>query len=353
MWCICVPPLTDYRGSVNGPGRMSQVAGAPRWLLVAAIALAVSLGGALGIVRATNSHLDDVPRVVMMSNVLSPPTDGVENYLLVGSDSRASADPTSSDYGAIGSEQENPGMRSDTLILVSRNTATGAVSTMSIPRDLWVRMGDTSRYAKINAAYQQGADVLVRTVQRALNIPVHHYVDVNFGGFKRIVDAIGGVHICVKHASRDNATGFYIGRKACKLQNGAQALAYARSRHFEEKIDGRWREDGTGDVGRGARQRAFISTLAKEAATYLARHPFKSSQVLDAFSSAVSIDENLDLLDLAKKLRPLGDGSSRSFALPVSSSMQNDNFIFTLANDARPVLAFFAGVGPMPDLTAD
>lgn len=322
-------------------------------MLVAAIALVVSLGGALGIVRATNGHLDDVARVVMMSNVLSPPTDGVENYLLVGSDSRASADPTSPDYDAIGSEEENPGMRSDTLIVVSRDIKTGAVSTMSVPRDLWVRIGDTSRYAKINAAYQDGADVLVRTVQRALNIPIHHYVDVNFGGFKRIVDAIGGVRICVNHASRDEATGFYIGRKACKLQNGAQALAYARSRHFEEKIDGKWREDATGDVGRGARQRAFISTLAKEAATYLVHHPFRSSQVLDAFSSAVSVDENLDLLDLAKKLRPLGDGSSRSFALPVSSSMQNDNFIFTLANDARPVLAYFAGVGPAPEVNPD
>lgn len=350
MWCICARHLTDYRGSVDRPGRISQVAGAPRWILVAAVALVVSLGGALGIVRATNGHLDDVPRVVMMSEVLSPPTEGVENYLLVGSDSRASSDPTSPDFGAIGSEQDNPGMRSDTLIVVHRDTKTGEVATMSIPRDLWVRIGDTSRYAKINAAYQDGADVLVRTVQRALNIPIHHFVDVKFGGFKQMVDAIGGVHICVKRASRDNATGFYIGRKACKLQNGAKALAYARSRHFEEKIDGRWREDGLGDVGRGARQRAFIATLAKETATYLVRHPFRSSKVLDAFSSAVSVDENLDLLDMAKKLRPLGDGSSRSYALPVSSGMQNGSFIFTLADDARSVLAYLAGAGPAPDV---
>lgn len=319
-------------------------------MIAVAVALVVSLAGALGIVRATNSHLDDVSRVVMMSNVLSPPTDGVENYLLVGSDSRADVDPSSPDYGAIGSEQENPGMRSDTLIVMSRDTGSGSLSTMSIPRDLWVRMGDSSRYAKINAAYQRGADVLVRTVQRALNIPIHHYVDVNFGGFKRIVDSIGGVRICVNHASRDEATGFYIGRKACKLQNGAQALAYARSRHFEEKIDGRWREDGTGDVGRGARQRAFMATLARDAATFALRHPFKSNQMLDAFAAAVKVDEGLDLLDLAKKMRPLGDGSARSYTLPVSSGMQNDNFIFTLANDARPVLAYFAGVGPAPDV---
>jgi anionic cell wall polymer biosynthesis LytR-Cps2A-Psr (LCP) family protein len=57
------------------------------------------------------------------------------------------------------------------------------------------------------------------------------------------------------------------------MQNGAQALSYARSRHFEEKIDGRWQVDGTGDVGRGDRQRYFMSVLVKQAVRYLAENP--------------------------------------------------------------------------------
>jgi LCP family protein required for cell wall assembly len=239
-------------------------------------------------------------------------------------------------------------MRSDTLILVRYDTKEKKVSMMSIPRDLWVRMSDNDKFAKVNAAYQRGADVLVRTVQRALNVPIHHYIEINFSGFKQIVDAIGGVHVCVAHASRDKATGFHIGRKACKLQSGAEALGYARARHFEEKIDGVWRLEGTGDVGRGTRQRAFMSMLAKDAAIYLAQHPLDAHNVLDAFAAAVSVDERLDLIDLARKLRPIGDGSAVSYALPVSDGWAGSQFVFRLANEAPPLLAYFAGLGPAP-----
>jgi LCP family protein required for cell wall assembly len=279
---------------------------------------------------------------------LSPPSDGVENFLLVGSDSRASADPTDEDFATVGTEEANPGMRSDTLILVRYDTKAKQVSMMSIPRDLWVRMSDNDKFAKVNAAYQRGADVLVRTVQRALNVPIHHYVEINFSGFKQIVDSIGGVHVCVPRASRDKATGFHIGRKACKLQLGVEALSYARARHFEEKIDGVWRLEGTGDVGRGTRQRAFMSMLAKDAAIYLTQHPLDAHNVLKAFAAAVSVDERLDLIDLARKLRPIGEGTAISYALPVSDGWAGSNFVFRLANDAPPLLAYFAGLGPAP-----
>lgn len=313
----------------------------------------MSLAGALGIVNATNTQLDNVNRVAVSPSVLSPATEGVENYLLVGSDSRASAQPDDPDYEVIGSENANPGMRSDTMIVVSYNTKTTAVATMSIPRDLWVRMGDTSRTNKINAAYQKGPDVLIRTVQRALNIPIHHYIDVNFSGFKQIVDSIGGVHICVARASRDTATGFYIGKKACKLQTGEQALRYARSRHFEEKVDGRWRKQGTGDVGRGVRQQQFIATLVKESAKYLIEHPLRTHTVMDSMTSAITVDQNLSLLDLAHKLRPMGDGTSKSYSLPVDSDMDNGTFVFRLNRDSQPVLAYFAGLSPVaPEVPA-
>jgi LCP family protein required for cell wall assembly len=347
MWCISALLLTDYRGDVLNNGQLSRIAGAPRWLFVLSVALVMSMAGALGIVRATNSQLENVNRVVIAKEVLSPASDGVENYLLVGSDSRATAHPDDPDYAVVGSEAASPGMRSDTMIVVSYNTKTSSVATMSIPRDLWVQIGDTSSHNKINAAYHKGADVLIRSVQRALNIPIHHYIDVNFSGFKKIVDAIGGVHICVAHASRDKATGFYIGKKACKLQNGQEALRYARSRHFEEKIDGEWVTDATGDVGRGARQRAFIAALVKDAAKYVIEHPLRAHTVMDAMTSAVSVDQNMSLLDLAHKLRPLGDGTSKSYALPVDSDMNNGTFVFRLNRDSQPVLAYFAGLSPV------
>lgn len=353
MWCISDQHPNDYRGHVLTEGKFSRVAGTPRWMIVVSVAIVLSLAGALGIVRATKAHLSDVARAATADAALSPATDGVENYLLVGSDSRASADPTDEDFATVGTEEANPGMRSDTMILVRYDTKAKTVSMMSIPRDLWVRMGDSEKFAKINAAYQRGSDVLIRSVQRALNVPVHHYIEINFSGFKRIVDAIGGVHICVAHASRDKPTGFFIGRKACKLQSGAQALAYARARHFEEKINGKWRLEGTGDVGRGTRQRAFISMLAKDAAIYIARNPLDTHNVLDAFAAAVTVDSRLDLIDLARKLRPMGDGTALSYTLPVDSGWAGSQFVFRLANDAQPMMAYFAGLGPAPAVVVD
>lgn len=353
MWCISDLPLTDYRGHVLTNGKLSRAASAPRWVILLSIALVMSLAGALGIVRATHAQLDSVPRTVLATPVLSPATEGIENYLLIGSDSRATADPTDADFATVGSEEANPGMRSDTMILLRYDTKDKSVAMMSIPRDLWVRIGDSDRSAKVNAAYQKGPDVMIRTLQRALNVPIHHYLEINFSGFKQIVNAIGGVHICVRYRSRDKDTGFYIGRgNSCKLQNGEQALAYARSRHFEQRINGVWREEGTGDIGRGNRQRAFIAMLAKDVAKYLIRHPLQTHKVLDAFSAAVTVDEGLQLIDLGRKLRPVGDGTAKSYALPVDSGMNNGNFVFRLSNAAPTLLAFFAGTGPMPtDIT--
>ncbi len=348
MWCIFALHLTDYRRHVPPDNVILRQSGAPRWLIAVSVGLVTMLASALGMVRATNGALTDVPRVSIVSSALSPASDGFENYLLVGSDSRANADPTEEDFANIGTEEANPGTRADTLIVIRVDTKTGSVATMSVPRDLRVLLADNGRYAKVNSAYQRGADVLVRTVQGALNIPIHHYVEMDFYGFKDIVDAVGGVRICVDYASRDKATGFFLGKRGCKMQNGQQALAYARSRHFEEKIDGAWKVDGTGDVGRGDRQRYFMSILVKQAIRYLAEHPMKTDDVLSVFSNAVSVDDGLELIDLARKLRPLANGAALSVALPVSSDMISGSFVFTLNNDSKPVLDYFAGLGPLP-----
>lgn len=344
MWCISARSRADYRGSVLADGKLTRLSGAPRWMLVLTTAIVVALAGALGIVRATNQALDGVARVPQVTPVLSPATDGVVNHLIVGSDSRSAADPNDPDFGSVGSEDATPGMRSDTLIVVRHDTKSGNIDLMSVPRDLWVKIGDSERFEKINAAYQRGPDVLVRTVQRALNIPIHHYLEINFGGFKQIVDAIGGVRICVNRASRDKATGFFIGRRACKLVDGTMALAYARSRYFEEKVDGKWKIDGTGDVGRGQRQRAFMTALAKDAARYLAEHPLRAHEVFREMAGAVSVDERLDLVDFARTLRPLADGRAASHELPVNSGWAGDRFVFRLADESQGLLGWFAGV---------
>ena len=170
---------------------------------VALVALAVSLFGAVGVVRAVNANLNTVKREEIATTALSPADAEFENYLFVGSDSRVGADPSDADYGNVGDAGDIGGQRSDTLMVLHYVKRTGTVSLMSIPRDLWVAIGNGENEQRINTAYQEGTDVLVRTVQRALNIPIHHYVEIDFQGFKRIVEAVGGVNVCVEYPSRD------------------------------------------------------------------------------------------------------------------------------------------------------
>jgi hypothetical protein len=75
----------------------------------------------------------------------------------------------------------------------------------------------------------------------------------------------------------------------------------------------------------------------------------ETNRVLTAFASAVSVDDGLDLIDLGRKLRPMGDGTSRSYALPVDSDMSTGSFTFDVnRDDAQPLLMFFAGLATAP-----
>lgn len=330
--------------------RLTRVVNAPRWIIVVCVAVVMSLAGALGVVRAANNQLATVHRSAQVASALMPVTNGVENFLLVGSDTRASADPSDPDYKVVGSTNATPGQRSDSLIVVRYDTKKGTVSTMSIPRDLWTRIAGEKDSNRINSAYEKGADVLVRTIESTLNIPINHYIEVDFSGFKHIVDAINGVTVCVAHPARDKMTGLYIPRKGCSVLKGTMALAYARSRHYEYKSEGAWHTDGTADIGRTIRQRGFISALATSATHYLAQHPMRAHSVIAAFSSALTIDPNLQLLDLGKKLKPMADGKSTSISLPVVNAYIGTKAVVRLAPEAQSVLAYFAGLGPMPSV---
>lgn len=309
--------------------------------------MAFAVAGTVGIIAAVDGAVGSMPRMEGISGVLSEDSDVVENYLFVGSDSRAGTDPSDPDYATIGDESDVGGVRTDTMMIVRRDASDGSLAVLSIPRDLWVRLGDGDRYNRINTARQSGPETLVRTVQRALGVPVHHYVEVDFSGFKSVVDAIGGVRICLEHPARDRRVGLRL-RGGCQTLDGVTALRYARSRHFEEKVDGEWRSDGTSDLGRGARQRAFLAALATSAARNVAADPMSAGGVLGALGPAVSVDEGVDGLDLVLRMRALADATARSYSLPVVSGTAGDAAVVRLGDRSQPYLDYFAGTGPEP-----
>ena len=261
-----------------------------------ALAAVVAVAGAGGVVAATNQKADSVTTEPALENVVVEKVHGWENYLLVGSDTREGADPDDPDYGGIGSADETGGKRSDTIMIMHVDHDAGRASLVSLPRDLWLPI-DGGKSDRINSAFSDGADVLVRTVQDSLGVPINHYVEVDFTGFKNLVDAMGGVQTCFDYSTRDKNTGLSIPGPGCYDLDGVQALAYARSRHFQQFIDGEWTEDPTSDIGRTQRQQQLIADAAKALLDKMAANPFAADAVLDAAVDSVVVDPQTNILD--------------------------------------------------------
>jgi LCP family protein required for cell wall assembly len=309
--------------------------------------LVVAGAGAAGMLAAARSTIDSVARIEGLSPVLDAPSSTVDNYLLIGSDSRAGADPTAPDFGGIGSETDVGGSRSDTIMVLRHDRASGTVSLLSVPRDLWVDIPGRGSN-RINSAYRDGPAAVVQTVQANLGIPVHHYIEIDFSGFKSLVEALGGVEMCFMFPTRDVHTGLNIVEPGCFMLDGVQSLAYARSRHYEEYRDGEWHEDGTADLGRIERQQQFVDTALKAALTGVLSNPFTVGEVVRSSAGSVSIDDELDLVETAAALRPAASSGLQTYSLPVVGTTIDGKSVLLLGNGADALLAFFRGEVPLP-----
>ncbi len=163
--------------------------------------------GAFGVISAANARSDDVQRIEGLELVLTAQDGPAQNYLLIGSDSRENADPDDADFGGIGDTNQVSGRRSDTIMILRQEADGNGASIVSLPRDLWVNIAGRDGANRINSAYSDGTDVLAATITQELGIPINHVVDIDFSGFKDIVDAMGGTQVCFWFATRDKNTG--------------------------------------------------------------------------------------------------------------------------------------------------
>jgi LCP family protein required for cell wall assembly len=310
-----------------------------RGLLV--VALCTTVAGAAGTFAAAHRAVGDVPRVKAVAAVLSQNSAVVDNYLLVGSDSRAAGDPNTG-----GTAGDVTGNRSDTIMVLRIDRNSGHAALLSIPRDLYVTT--SGRTGRINGAYNDGAAALVTAVQEALQLPVHHYVEIDFSGFRTLVDALGGVVVCFDLPARDKNTGLDIPVAGCHLLNGTSALAYARSRHYEELLDGTWNEDPTSDLGRSRRQRDFVNRTLRTALDRVKSDPFQAGSLVHSIGAAIAIDGTLDPIDAASTLRTAVDAGLVTYSLPVVPKKIGGADVLVLGDGADAVLNYFRGTGPEP-----
>jgi len=240
---------------------------------------------------------------VEVGDVLSPEGSGT-NYLIVGSDSREGFDPNAPNAGAVmGDGADGSGQRSDTMLIL-RTSDDGNLMT-SVPRDLWVTRADGSE-GRINAAYRDGPASLIQSIQQGVGIPVHHYVEVDFVTFAGLVDSVGGVVIDFPYPARDTHSGLDVPQAGPVTLDGTQALAYVRSRHYEELIDGNWVGDPTGDLGRVQRQQAFLRAVMGEVGS--TKNPIELMGIASSLADGLRIDDEMstwDALTFARHMRGL------------------------------------------------
>jgi LCP family protein required for cell wall assembly len=248
-----------------------------------------------------------------------------ENFLLVGSDSRAGA--TSSE--GVGTANQVEGARSDTVMVAHIPADRKRVVVVSFPRDLEVDRpaceawdSKTNRYTgkqvavakavKLNTAYEVGGPRCVtKLVQQLSGLRINHFVGIDFQGFKTMVDAVSGVEICVARPIRDDELGVVIPNAGRQTISGDAALSFVRAR----KVQGELKTD----YERIQRQQRFLSALLRRAMSgQVLLDPAKMNRFLNAFASAtfgenISVDQ---LLPLAQSLQGLDPGRVSFLTMP-------------------------------------
>jgi LCP family protein required for cell wall assembly len=228
------------------------------------------------------------------------------NVLLVGSDTRATISPA--EAKEFGSSSLVTGQRSDTIMVLHIDPGPGKASILSIPRDLYVPIAGTTRTDRINSSFEKGPAQLIQTIRQALGIEIDHYMEVDFVGFRGIVDAIGGVNVYFPAPARDRFSGLNVTAAGCVSLSGNMALSYVRSRHYEYFESGRWRSDPTSDFGRIQRQQDFIRRVMRKAISRGVRNPITMNSLINSGVKDLTIDDKLsssDIFRLGKRFRSL------------------------------------------------
>jgi anionic cell wall polymer biosynthesis LytR-Cps2A-Psr (LCP) family protein len=174
-----------------------------------------------------------------------------------------------------------------------------------------------------------------------MGIPVDQYLEINFVSFGRLVDAVGGITIDIPYPAADNQSGLSIVDAGPNRLNGTEALAYVRSRYYTELVDGKWRVDGTADLGRTDRQRAFLTALMREVAGE--RNPLQLVAIPGSLGAGMKRGSTFSYTDAIGLARTLKDASPETVVIPVTPRRTSGGAdVLDLQPDARSVISVLA-----------
>jgi len=292
------------------PARPRPVRRRPSWGRRLGVALLAAVLLLAGFALYVDGTLARVPALPSDSAASSEGT----NWLIVGSDSRANLSAEQRKEYATGDPESE---LTDTIMLL--HTGSGPTTLVSIPRDSIVDIPGKGRH-KINSAYGRGGGaegggpaLLVATVEKATGLRIDHYIEIGFLGIVSVVDAVGGVEMCVPEAIKDPKAALDI-KAGCQTLDEATDLGYVRTR-----------ATASSDFGRVERQRAFISALLDKATSPSTLfNPFRMVPLATGLSSSIAVDRSTHVWHLAQlglAMRGLSDGISTT--VPVRDGVVN------------------------------
>ncbi|MEU4314777.1 LCP family protein [Nocardia sp. NPDC024068] len=302
-----------------------------RWLLVILLVLVfglvyavVKLDGSLTRIDALGGYEDRVGN-----------TAGT-NWLLVGSDSRSGLSDEQAEGLATGGDAGDP--RTDTIILV-HIPPSGRTTLVSLPRDSYVSIPGYGQ-DKLNAAFAfGGAPLLTQTVETATGLRIDHYAEIGFAGFAGVVDALGGIDLCVPQAINDPLAGLDI-PAGCQELNGPQALGFVRTR-----------ATALADIDRMNNQRLFLSALLEKATSPgTLANPFALWPMATNTAKSLTVDSGDHIWDLARLAWALR-GDTLATTVPVGGFEDTDsgNVVLWAKPDASNFFEALANGDPVPE----
>ncbi len=315
-----------------------------RLLKMVAVLLFVGFAAAGVTTLYAQRQFNSIERVAVAEVLAFDSSEGT-NYLIVGSDSRENLDPDVENAAAIFGDgsQDIGGQRTDTIQIL-RIANDGTQHVLALPRDLYVPIGGDGAPNRINAAYAFGGpELLITTIEGSLGIPIHHYAEIDFGGFIDLVDAVGGVTIDFAHPAFDLKTGLNVPEAGPATLDSTQALAYVRSRSYTEVIDGQPVLDYRSDLGRVKRQQAFLQALFSKL-----NDPRSQLSVLadmEASTGSLKLDDQLsftEVLALANEVRAFEPNNDKDLVV-VGTTLASGAQVLLLDQAAsQPTLDFFS-----------
>ncbi|MFI7349608.1 LCP family protein [Streptomyces sp. NPDC049936] len=300
-----------------------------RWgriVLLSLVVLLLALGGTgYWLYSGLNGNIDgvDLDKALGSDRPEKLPTSG-QNLLVLGSDSRA-GDNASLGTGKVA------GARSDTALVVHIPEGRKQAVAVSIPRDTLVTRPECEKSdgsalpaaerVMFNSVYSQaGPACVVKTVEKMSGVRMDHYMEIDFAGFKGLVDAIGGVPVTVEEPIKDPASGLDLSAGTHTL-DGTESLAFVRTRHGVG--------DGS-DLGRiGLQQEFLIALLSEVKKQDLLGSPTKTYKIADSLTAALTTDSELasltSLAEFARSMNGVDPATMETIMLPVAYDKADPN----------------------------